>query len=109
MPVLILLYRLLLWVKKKIETKCCCFSPSYGQWAEPGLLASRMLLNRDVWAKKAVSLLAKCQWKRLTGFLSWPFLSDSWQETHNAVTTVLVPGEAAHLKAVLYLAIISYH
>lgn len=68
---------------------------------------SRLLVNRDVWTNKAVSLLAKCQWKRLAGFLS--FLSDSWQETHNAVTTVLVPGEAAHLKAVLYLAVISHH
>lgn len=56
-----------------------------------------------------MSLLAKCQWERLAAFSSWPFLSDSWQETHNAVTTALVPGEAAHLKAVLYLALISHH
>lgn len=67
-----------------------------------GLIASRMLVNRHVWANKAVFLLAKCQWEGLAGFLSWSFLSDSWQETHNAVTTVLVPGEAARLKAVLY-------
>lgn len=35
-----------------------------------GSLASGVLLNRSVWASKAVSLLAKHQWKRLAGFLS---------------------------------------
>lgn len=111
-PVLVLLYRLLLGVKERMEIQELLPFSVMGQWAEPELLVLRMLVSKSIEMSgptRQVSLLARCQWKRLAGFLSWPFLSDSWQEAHNAVTIELVPGEAAHLKAVLYLTIISHH
>lgn len=52
--------------------------------------------------------LAKCQWERLAGFLSQPFLSDSWQETHNMVNTFWFLGKHTFESCVLYPAIICY-